>query len=99
MVTKGLLARLEAKPGKEEEVAEFLKQALPLAKEEELTIDWLAFRIDRKTFGIFDTAEGEEGRQAHLDGEIAHALFEKADELLKHEPEIEKIDILASKNS
>jgi len=99
MVMKGLLARLEAKPGKEEEVAEFLKQALPMAKEEKLTVDWLAFRIDKKTFGIFDTAEGEEGRQAHLNGKIAHALFEKADELLKHEPEIEKIDILASKSS
>ena len=33
MVTVGVLARLEAKPGKEEEVARFLEGALPLASE------------------------------------------------------------------
>lgn len=96
-ISKGLLARLEAKPGKEDEVAEFLKSALPMAKKEELTIDWFAFRIDESTFGIYDTFEGEEGQNAHLEGEIASALLAKADELLANEPTIEKIDVLASK--
>jgi len=94
---KGLLARLEAKPGKEDDVEEFLKSALPLAQKEDLTIDWFAFKIDDSTFGIYDTFEGEEGQNAHLEGEIASALLAKADELLASEPTIEKIDVLASK--
>lgn len=96
-VNKGLLARLEAKPGKEDEVEEFLKSALPLAKKEELTIDWFAFRIDDSTFGIYDTFEGEKGQKAHLEGEIASALLARADELLASEPTIEEIDVLAAK--
>lgn len=96
-VSKGLLARLEAKPGKEDELEEFLKSALPLAEDEDLTIDWFAFKIDDSTFGIYDTFEGEEGQNAHLEGEIASALLTKADELLASEPSIEKIDVLAAK--
>jgi len=94
---KGLLARLEAKPGKEDDVEEFLKSALPLAQKEDLTIDWFAFKIDDSTFGIYDTFEGEEGQNAHLEGEIASALLAKADELLASEPTIEKVNVLASK--
>lgn len=96
-VKKGLLARLEAKPGKEDEVEEFLKSALPLAEAEELTIDWFAFKIDDSTFGIYDTFESEEGQKAHLEGDIASALLAKADELLASEPVIKKIDVLAAK--
>lgn len=77
-----LLARLEAKPGKEQEVAEFMKSTLPLALEETQTISWYALQIDRSTFGIFDTFETEDGRNAHLGGQIAAALMAKAPELL-----------------
>jgi quinol monooxygenase YgiN len=49
------------------------------------------------TFGIFDTFENEDGRQAHLNGEIAKALMANADELLSQPPSIEPIDILAEK--
>ncbi|RVT98493.1 antibiotic biosynthesis monooxygenase [Mucilaginibacter limnophilus] len=92
-----LLARLEAKPGKEQEVAEFIKSALPLALEETQTISWYALQIDRSTFGIFDTFETEDGRNAHLGGQIAAALMAKAPELLATEPVIEQVDLLAVK--
>lgn len=94
---KSLLARLHAKPGKEEEVAAFLKSALPAAKAEEDTIAWYALRIDESTFGIFDTFADDGGRQAHLDGEIATALMEKADDLLAEPPQIEHVELLAVK--
>jgi quinol monooxygenase YgiN len=97
MVTVGVLARLEAKPGKEEEVARFLEGALPLAQQEEATTAWFAIRMGPSTFGIFDVFPDETGRDAHLSGPIATALMEKADELLSEPPTIEKIDILASK--
>jgi quinol monooxygenase YgiN len=97
MVKLALLARLEAKPGKEQELADLLKGALTLAQSEPATVEWFAFRIGPSTFGIFDTFEHEEGRQAHLNGPIASALMTKAPELLAQPPVIEQIDLLAVK--
>ena len=97
MIKFGLLATLVAKPGKEQAVEDFLKSAQPLAEKEEETITWYAFKINENTFGIFDSFEREEGRQAHLSGPIAKALMENAAELLASDPVIEQVDILASK--
>ncbi len=97
MVTVGLLATLSAKPGKEDEVASFLKSALPLAEAEADTTAWFAIKLDDSTYGIFDVFPGAEGRQAHLDGPIAAALMEQADELLSSPPDIKPIDVLAAK--
>ena len=97
MVKVALLARLEARPGKEQEVADFLKSALPLAQGESKTVTWYAWKIGPATFGIFDTFEAEDGRNAHLSGPIAAALMANADRLLASPPVIEKLDILAAK--
>lgn len=97
MVKFALLARVEAKPGKEAAVENFLKSALPLAEAEMDTVSWYALRIGPSTFGIFDTFENEEGREAHLAGKIAAALMEHASELLAAPPTIEKVDLLAVK--
>src|SRR5579862_1410554 len=92
-----LLARLEAKPGKEKELESFIKGALPLAQNEAKTVRWYALQLGPSTFGIFDTFEAEEGRQAHLSGPIAKALLAKADELLATPPQIEPVTLLAVK--
>jgi len=92
-----LLARVEAKPGKEKEVLEFLKSALPLAQAEPGTVRWYALQIGPSTFGIFDTFETTEGRMDHLNGEIAKALMANAATLLAKEPTIEMVDLLAVK--
>lgn len=98
MTTKvALLARLVAKPGKEEEVASFLAGALPLAEKEEKTIVWFALRLSKNEFGIFDAFADDTGRKAHLNGPIAAALMAKAGELLSEPPKIEQVDLLASK--
>jgi quinol monooxygenase YgiN len=97
MVTLALLARLEAKPGKEKELAELITGAVELARAEPATVQWFALRIGPTTFGIFDTFEQEEGRMAHLNGPIAAALMAKAPELLAQPPVIEKVDLLAVK--
>lgn len=93
----GILVRLEAQAGKEEQVAEFLKSALPLVQQELQTMSWYAFRLGPSTFGIFDTFNDEQGRQAHLGGQIAKALVAQAPELLSEDPDIELIDVLAAK--
>lgn len=93
----GLLATLKAKAGKENEVQEFIKGAVELARKEDKTLTWYSFKIDEKTFGIFDTFETEAGRDAHLNGEIANALMENAERLLSESPDIKKINILSNK--
>lgn len=99
MVKYALLARVEAKPGKEDEVEKFLKNALSLAEDEKDTIEWFALKIGPSTFGIFDTFKDEAGREAHLSGKIAAALMQHADELLAKPPQIEKVELLAVKAS
>jgi quinol monooxygenase YgiN len=97
MVHLALLARLEAKPGKEAELGEFLQSALPLAQAEPATTVWFALRLGPSTFGIFDAFPDKAGRDAHLGGEIAKALFARAPELLSQPPQIEMVDVLAAK--
>jgi quinol monooxygenase YgiN len=93
-----LLALLEAKPGKEKEVEEFLKSAHPMAEQEPGTTTWYAVKLGPARFGIFDTFRDEAGRDAHLSGKIAEALMANAGELLAKAPQIEKLEILASKS-
>jgi len=92
-----ILVRLESKPGKEKELSDFIKSALPLAQAELLTVKWYALQIGPSTFGIFDTFENEEGRKSHLSGLIAQALMQKAPDLLVSTPVIEMVDLLAAK--
>jgi quinol monooxygenase YgiN len=97
MMKVAIWAELEAKPGKEQDVAEFLRSAQALAEKEQGTVTWYAMRLGGPKFGIFDTFADEKGREAHLNGEIAKALFAKAKELLAKDPSIHKLDLLAAK--
>jgi quinol monooxygenase YgiN len=97
MVTVGLLVTMHAKPGKENELAAFLTAALPLAQAEPDTTAWFAVKIDPTTFAIADFFPADAGRQAHLDGPIAAALLNRADELLASPPDIKPVDVLAAK--
>jgi quinol monooxygenase YgiN len=92
-----LYGRLKAKPGKENEIEEFLKQGAELAKKEHGTVDWFAIREDNGAFSIFDTFNDEAGREAHLNGDIAKALMARADELFSEPPQIHKITVIAEK--
>jgi quinol monooxygenase YgiN len=92
-----LLVLLDAKPGKEQEVQAFLESAQPLAIGEPGTTTWYAVKLGPSKFGIFDTFRNESGRNAHLTGEIAKALFAKAEELFAIPPQVEMVEILASK--
>jgi quinol monooxygenase YgiN len=97
MLTLGLFVRLEAKPGKEEEVAAFLMQGLQLANQETTTPLWFALRLGPTTFAIFDAFQDEGGRQHHFSGPIAKALMAQAPNLLTTPPVIERVDVLGAK--
>ena len=99
MIKLALLARLEAKPGKEAAVADLLATGLALARQEPTTPIWFALRLAPTTFGVFDAFHDEAGRQAHLAGPIAQALVAKAPELFASPPSIEPIEVLGLKNS
>ena len=97
MANVALFVRLEAKPGKEANVEEFLREALPVIEEEPETTTWYGIKLGPTTYGIFDTFQDEIGRQAHLSGKVAQALKEKGSELFAQPPRIEKVDVLAVK--
>lgn len=97
MLGAALLVTMEAKPGKENEVEEFLKAAANLVHDEQETTVWFAVKFGPSTFGIFDAFPGEKGREAHLAGKVAERLMAKAPDLFVRSPRIEKIDVLADK--
>ncbi len=98
MIQYALFARLEAKPGKEQAVADFLAAGLAMANEETTTPIWFALRLSPTAFGIFDAFASEADRQAHLNGPIAKALMANAAELLATPPQIQAIEVLGLKN-
>jgi len=97
MAKYALWVVLESKPGKEKEVEDFLRGALPLAEAEAGTITWYAAKIGPSKYAIFDTFHAEEARKAHLNGRIAKALFEKGKELFTRDPEVLQLSVLAAK--
>ncbi len=97
MLKLALFARLEAKAGKENEVAKFLEAGLAMANQETTTPLWFALKLGPSTFGVFDAFADESGRQAHLTGPIAQALMAKAPELFATPPAIEKLEVLGAK--
>jgi quinol monooxygenase YgiN len=100
MVTLGLWVRLEAKPGREADVEQFLRSGLSLVEAEPATTVWFGIRLGPSTFGIFDAFPDEAGRNAHLTGRVAASLSERAaSDLLAKPPTIERVDVLAAKLS
>jgi len=97
MMKHALFVRLEAKPGKEKELAQFLQAGLGMAQQEATTLVWFALQLSPTTFGIFDAFRDEAGRQAHLNGPIAQALGANAPKLLAQAPSIERIEVLGAK--
>jgi quinol monooxygenase YgiN len=95
MDTVGPLVLLEAKAGKEDDLASLLAGALPLAQQEPQTTAWFGVRFEPARFAIFDAFPDESGRDAHLAGQIAAALMEQAAELLARTPSIEMAEVLA----
>lgn len=96
----GLLVTMKAKPGKENDVRDFLLGGLSLVNQELGTESWYAFQVDDNTFGIFDTFKNEAGRQAHLTGEVAKALLANADDLLESfdiKVSIQPVNLIASR--
>jgi quinol monooxygenase YgiN len=97
MLKVGLLVRLEAKPGKQEDLAAFLTQGMQLALQERTTPVWFAVRLGPTSFAIFDAFADEAGRTAHLNGPIAKALFAQAPALLAAAPAVERYEIIGAK--
>jgi hypothetical protein len=96
-VRLGVLVPLEANPGKGSELGAFLESGRALAAVEPGTVTWYAFKLSDTSYGIFDTFETDEARQAHLDGEIPRVLAQVGADLLARDPDIRLIDLIAVK--
>ena len=96
-VTLGILALLEARAGKGEQLAAFLKAGRDLAVAEEGTVTWYAFKISDTSYGIFDTFATGDARTAHINGQIPAALAEVSADLLARAPDIQPVSLLAVK--
>jgi hypothetical protein len=96
-VTVGLLVTLEAQPGREADVEEFLDAGRSLVEDEPDTVAWFAVRLGPTTYAIVDFFPDDSGRTAHLRGRVGQALGARADELFAKAPDIAQLDVLASK--
>lgn len=96
-VRLGILALLEAKPGKGDDLGAFLESGRAIALAEEGTVTWYAFKISDTSYGIFDTFETDEALQAHLGGRIPQALGQVGPDLLARDPDIRTVEIVAVK--
>ena len=97
MTTVGLLVRLRAKAGKEDEVQSFLESGQAIVQDEPETVAWFAIKMGPSEFGIFDAFPDDSGRQAHLSGRVAEALRAQASELFEEAPDIQRVDVIADK--
>lgn len=97
MATRALLVKLEAKPGKGDDVKQFLLSALPLVEQEPGTYPWFAVQFGPTTFGIIDAFPDDAARDTHLNGSVGQALQERADELFSQPPEVSLLEVLANK--
>lgn len=92
-----MLVTLEAQPGKEADVEEFLNAGRALVGEEPATVAWFAVKLGPTTYAIVDFFPDDAGRTTHLQGKVGQALGARADELFAKAPEITQLDVLASK--
>ncbi len=92
-----LFVRMAAKPGREADVEDLLRNGLLLVEEEPNTTSWFGMRLPDGTFAIFDTFPDDSGRQEHLAGRVAQALRDQGDDLFISPPVIERIDVFACK--
>ncbi|MFE9728574.1 putative quinol monooxygenase [Streptomyces sp. NPDC005794] len=97
MPAYGFFVEFEARPGKEEDVAQFLVDAKELVDAEPGTLAWFAFRLGPTSFRIFDAFETEEDRETHLQGKVRQQIEARGDALFSTPPTITPVDLLATK--
>ena len=91
-----LVARLEAKPGKEQEVAELLESGLPVLEDQPRDTAWFAVRFNVLEFGLFNAFPLQVGSETQLVEKVAAALKDN-DYLFEETPLLETADVLAAK--
>ena len=97
MIEVALSVILKAKPGKEKDVAVFLRDARAVVEQEQGTRAWFALQYDESTYGVFDVFPDDDARRTHLAGGVGQALAARGAELFSAEPNIQSVDVLAYK--
>ncbi|MGF6832302.1 quinol monooxygenase YgiN [Paenarthrobacter sp. TE4293] len=97
MINVALSVILKAKPDKEKDVADFLRDARSVVEQEQGTRAWFALQFDESTFGVFDVFPDDDARRTHLSGGVGQALAAQGADLFSEEPNIQNVDVLAYK--
>lgn len=96
-ITKALTLTFRAKSGHESDVEQFLRDAQPLVEAEPGTIAWFALSFGNGEYGIFDVFPDNGARFAHLTGQVPRELAKHATTLLGSLPDLDLLEVLATK--
>ncbi|MBM6594722.1 putative quinol monooxygenase [Microvirga pudoricolor] len=99
MTKLALYVSLEAQPGREEQVEDFLRTAFPASSRATSAATWYVVRFDRNSFAVFAAFPDEATRDSYLEGPAIVALVQRAPELFVDPPELQRLDILAGQAS
>ncbi len=91
----GFLVEVEVRPDKLEETVAFLEAAPALVEKERGLMSWCISRTGPTTFVSFNSFVDEGARQDHLEGALAAAFAERADELFAAPPNVVPHEVLA----
>ena len=96
---KGYYIHLEAKPGKGEQVQNFLRDILKGVEQEPLTGPWFANRYSDTTFGVFEAFPDAQARHTHDAGPGGQNFLRVAElhEMLAYPARIYRLDVLFGK--
>jgi hypothetical protein len=96
-VNVGLLFRLAATTGTEDDVSRFLESDLDAALRELALVEWHALRFDIVELGVLAIYDDDAGEQSHVGDRIAGVLADGTDGLLTAPPAVESFDVLRSR--
>ena len=96
---KAFYILIEARPGREEDVVQMLRDIRACVEDEPATAPWYAVRHSTTTFAIFEAFPDIAGREAHIAGGGGDIFrdVQRMNAILANPAHVQKVDVLFSK--
>jgi hypothetical protein len=97
---KAFYIQIEARPGREEEVVQMLRDIRACVEDEPATGPWFGVRYSQTSFAIFEAFPDIAGRQTHVEGGGGDIFrdVERMNRILAEPAHVKKVDVLFSKD-